>query len=94
MSGSSPSWPRLLSGPEPLAGLGLLDRFEATAVVLPEVAALRGVGQSANHHLDAHAHTLEVLRRMLCRSSTTCRSTVATRRTLSPACSRSRSPTS
>jgi len=55
----------LLSGPEPIAGLGLLDRFEATAVVLPEVAALRGVGQSANHHLDAHDHTLEVLRRML-----------------------------
>jgi poly(A) polymerase len=55
----------LLSGPEPLAGLGLLDRFEATAAVLPEIAALRGVGQSANHHLDVHDHTLEVLRRML-----------------------------
>ena len=55
----------LLAGPEPLAGLGLLDRFEATAAVLPEIAALRGVGQSANHHLDVHDHTLEVLRRML-----------------------------
>ena len=55
----------LLSGPEPLAGLGMLDRFEATAVVLPEVAAMRGVGQSANHHLDAHDHTIEVLRRTL-----------------------------
>ena len=55
----------LLSGPEPLAGLGLLDRFEATAAVLPEIAALRGVEQSANHHLDVHDHTLEVLRRML-----------------------------
>jgi putative nucleotidyltransferase with HDIG domain len=55
----------LLSGPEPLAGLGLLDRFEATAAVLPELAALRGVEQSANHHLDVHDHTLEVLRRML-----------------------------
>ena len=30
-----------------------------------ELEALRGVGQSANHHLDAHQHTLEVLRRML-----------------------------
>ena len=55
----------LLSGPEPLAGLGILDRFGATAVVLPELAGLRGVGQSANHHLDAHDHTIEVLRRML-----------------------------
>ncbi len=55
----------LLSGPEPLAGLGILDRFEATAVVLPELAGLRGVGQSANHHLDAHDHTIEVLRRMI-----------------------------
>ncbi len=55
----------LLAGPEPIAGLGLLDRFDATAVLLPEIAALRGVGQSANHHLDAHDHTLEVLRRML-----------------------------
>jgi len=34
-------------------------------VVLPEVAAMRGVGQSANHHLDAHDHTIEVLRRAL-----------------------------
>jgi putative nucleotidyltransferase with HDIG domain len=55
----------LLSGPEPLAGLGILDRLGATAVVLPEIAGLRGVGQSANHHLDAHDHTIEVLRRML-----------------------------
>jgi len=55
----------LLAGPEPLVGLGLLEHFGATAVVLPEVAALRGVEQSANHHLDAHDHTIEVLRRTL-----------------------------
>ncbi len=55
----------LLTGPDPLGGLELLDRFEATAIVLPEVQGLRGVGQSANHHLDAHGHTLEVLRRCL-----------------------------
>jgi len=55
----------LLAGEEPLAGIGFLDRIDALQAVLPEVAALRGVGQSANHHLDAYEHTLEVLRRML-----------------------------
>jgi putative nucleotidyltransferase with HDIG domain len=54
----------LLAGADPLAGLGFLDRVGAMAAVLPEVAALRGVSQSANHHLDAYDHTLEVLRRM------------------------------
>jgi putative nucleotidyltransferase with HDIG domain len=42
-----------------------MDAYGLTAVVLPELAALRGVEQSANHHLDVHDHTLEVLRRML-----------------------------
>jgi poly(A) polymerase len=55
----------LISGPDPLRGLELLDGVGATAEVLPEVEALRGVGQSTNHHLDAHGHTLEVLRRLL-----------------------------
>ncbi len=55
----------LITGPDPLAGLRLMDEVQATAVVLPEVEALRGVGQSANHHLDAHGHTLEVLRMAL-----------------------------
>lgn len=54
----------LLAGSDPLAGIGFLDEVGATAAVLPEVAALRGVSQSANHHLDAYEHTLEVLRRM------------------------------
>jgi poly(A) polymerase len=55
----------LITGPDPLAGLRLMDELEATAVVLPELEALRGVGQSANHHLDAHGHTLEVLAKAL-----------------------------
>jgi poly(A) polymerase len=55
----------LMAGPDPLAGLGMLEHLGATAVVLPEVAAMRGIGQSANHHLDAHDHTIEVLRRTL-----------------------------
>jgi len=54
----------LLAGADPLAGVGFLDEVGAMAAVLPEVAALRDVSQSANHHLDAYEHTLEVLRRM------------------------------
>jgi len=48
-----------------LAGLALLDRLGATAVVLPELDALRGVEQNRYHHLDVHGHTLEVLERVL-----------------------------
>ena len=33
--------------------------------MLPELAALRGVAQNPNHHLDVHEHTIEVLRRLL-----------------------------
>ncbi|MBA2523802.1 MAG: HD domain-containing protein [Solirubrobacterales bacterium] len=55
----------MLSGPLPLRALELLEMFGVTQTVLPELEALRGVGQSANHHLDAYGHTLEVLRRTL-----------------------------
>jgi putative nucleotidyltransferase with HDIG domain len=55
----------LLAGPDPLRGLRLLDELGATAGVLPEVEALRGVGQNPNHHLDVHGHTLEVLANLL-----------------------------
>jgi poly(A) polymerase len=55
----------LLGGPHPLRGLELLDELGLTAVVLPEVAALRGVEQGPNHHLDVHGHTLAVLERTL-----------------------------
>ncbi len=56
---------RLLGGPDPLRGLGLLDQLGLTAVVLPEVDALRGVEQGPNHHLDVLGHTLAVLERTL-----------------------------
>jgi poly(A) polymerase len=56
---------RLLGGPDPLRGLALLDELGLTAVVLPEVEALRGVEQGPNHHLDVHGHTLAVLERTL-----------------------------
>lgn len=55
----------LLSGPDPLRGLALLDDLGVTPVVLPEVEAMRGVGQNRNHHLDVLGHTLAVLERWL-----------------------------
>ncbi|MDX6581310.1 MAG: poly(A) polymerase [Solirubrobacterales bacterium] len=55
----------LIAGRDPLRGLELLDRLGATAAVLPELDALRGVGQNPNHHLDVHGHTLEVLANLL-----------------------------
>jgi poly(A) polymerase len=42
-------------------GLELMLAYGLTAVVLPELAALRGVEQSEYHHLDVYDHTLEVL---------------------------------
>lgn len=55
----------LVAGPDPLRGLGLLDDLGIAAAVLPEVNGLRGVGQTANHHLDVHGHTMTVLARTL-----------------------------
>jgi putative nucleotidyltransferase with HDIG domain len=56
---------QLLGGPDPLRGLRLLDELGLTAVVLPELEALRGVEQGPNHHLDVHGHTIAVLERTL-----------------------------
>jgi len=55
----------LVAGPQPLRGLQLLDHLEATGAVLPELAALRGVEQNPNHHLDVHEHTMLVLENLL-----------------------------
>jgi poly(A) polymerase len=55
----------IVTGPEPLRGLALLDELGARAVVLPELEALRGVIQNPNHHLDVLDHTMEVLTRLL-----------------------------
>ncbi len=55
----------LVSGPDPVRGIELLVELGALAGVLPELDGLRGVSQSANHHLDAYEHTIEVLRRLL-----------------------------
>ena len=55
----------LVCGPDPVRGLRLLDELGGTAGVLPELAALHGVGQNPNHHLDVHGHTVEVLSNLL-----------------------------
>jgi putative nucleotidyltransferase with HDIG domain len=56
---------QLVGGPEPLRGLSLLDELGLTAVVLPELEALKGVEQSPNHHLDVYGHTMAVLGHVL-----------------------------
>jgi tRNA nucleotidyltransferase/poly(A) polymerase len=56
---------QLVGGPDPLRGMALLDELGLTAVVLPELEALRGVEQGPNHHLDVHGHTMAVLEQTL-----------------------------
>ena len=51
----------LLTGPEPLQALALMDELQVTAAVLPELAALDGLTQSEYHHLDVADHTRAVL---------------------------------
>lgn len=52
---------RIVVADRALAGLDLMDSLDITAVVLPELAALRGVTQSRYHHLDVYEHTRAVL---------------------------------
>jgi poly(A) polymerase len=56
---------RILASPLALSGLEMLGELGATAVVLPELEALRGVEQSRYHHRDVYGHTLEVLERTI-----------------------------
>jgi putative nucleotidyltransferase with HDIG domain len=56
---------RIIAASQALQGLEMMDELGATAVVLPELAALRGVEQSRFHHLDVYGHTLEVLERTI-----------------------------
>jgi poly(A) polymerase len=55
----------ILCGPNPQRGLELMEELGLTAVVLPELEALRGVVQNPNHHLDVLGHTLAVLEEWL-----------------------------
>ncbi len=54
---------RIVASARPRAGIELMASFGALSAVLPELAALRGVEQSAYHHADVYDHTLEVLDR-------------------------------
>jgi poly(A) polymerase len=56
---------RILAAPHALRGLELMSELGATAVVLPELEALRGVEQNRFHHRDVYGHTLEVLDRTI-----------------------------
>ena len=51
----------MVCAPAAVAGLELMDELRVTDVVLPELAALRGVEQSRFHHLDVYDHTRSVL---------------------------------
>ena len=52
---------RVVGAERPADGLLLAEDLGVVAVVLPELAALRGVEQNVFHHRDVHGHTLEVL---------------------------------
>ncbi len=54
---------RIVAAPQVRRGLEMMSTLGVTAVVLPELEALRGVEQSRFHHLDVYGHTLEVLDR-------------------------------
>ncbi len=56
---------RTIASPRARVGLELMQRLGASAVVLPELEAMRGVEQNRFHHLDVYGHTLEVLERTI-----------------------------
>jgi tRNA nucleotidyltransferase/poly(A) polymerase len=52
---------RIIASDAAVEGLDRLDDLGSTAVVLPELAALRGVDQSVYHDLDVYGHTRAAL---------------------------------
>jgi poly(A) polymerase len=56
---------RILAARRALDGLELMHEVGATAIVLPELDALRGVQQNRFHHLDVHDHTITVLEQVI-----------------------------
>jgi poly(A) polymerase len=56
---------RIVAAQGAIRGLRMSGELGATAVVLPELEALRGVEQSRFHHRDVYGHTLEVLDRTI-----------------------------
>jgi len=51
---------RIIVAEHALFGLQMMDELGVTEVILPELAALRGVEQNRFHHRDVYGHTLEV----------------------------------
>jgi poly(A) polymerase len=60
---------RIVSSQAALRGLRLMSETGATAAVLPELEALRGVQQSRFHHTDVYGHTMEVLEQTMALSA-------------------------
>lgn len=60
---------RILAAPRVLRGLELMDELQATAIVLPELDAMKGIEQSRYHHRDVYGHTIEVLDRVVALTS-------------------------
>ncbi|HME02016.1 MAG TPA: HD domain-containing protein [Solirubrobacteraceae bacterium] len=60
---------RILASPRASWGVEMMTELGATAAVLPELEALRGVEQSRFHHLDVYGHTIEVLERTIALTS-------------------------
>ena len=54
---------RIVASPRVRRGLEMMDALGATAVVLPELDAMRAIEQNRFHHLDVLGHTMEVLDR-------------------------------
>jgi poly(A) polymerase len=53
---------RIVAADDAVDGVMLVDELGLTAAVLPELAELRGVEQTAYHHRDVHGHTLDLER--------------------------------
>jgi putative nucleotidyltransferase with HDIG domain len=56
---------RLVAGPDPVAGIRLVEDLGLLLHLLPELHGLRGVEQNPYHHLDVWGHTLEVLQQLV-----------------------------
>lgn len=57
---------RMLTGPRPARAFRLMDELGLLAIVLPEVAAMKGVEQSPDHHPegDVFVHTMLLLEKL------------------------------
>jgi tRNA nucleotidyltransferase/poly(A) polymerase len=55
----------IVAGPDPLAGIAMVEELGLLEEVLPELSQARGVTQSHYHHLDVYEHTLAVLAAVL-----------------------------